>query len=376
MTNFNDFGLADGLLQALVKMQISVPTEIQGAALPPALKGEDVIGLAPTGSGKTLAYALAVMQFLNANPKARAVVLSPSRETAEQVDRVFTALTEGVPVTKVCATTGVPLKPQISALKKNPRLIVATPGRLVEHLRGNKLLLQGLSFLVIDEADRMLELGFGDQLKFIQSTLRGERQTLMFAATFNGKAEALAKTFLREGAARIKAEGTNAAVATLKQKVYFLLHAQKQNRLLDELKRMKGGVILFADSQESCVQLGRLLEHHKFSADFVHGDMNPGHRNRVLREFRENQFQILVTSDLLARGLDVAHVDHVINFELPYKADDFLHRIGRTARAGREGQALTFVTPADGRAYRRIKKFLEGAEEETLAREFQFDERD
>jgi superfamily II DNA/RNA helicase len=150
---------------------------------------------------------------------------------------------------------------------------------------------------------------------------------------------------------------------------------QKNNRLRDELKRMKGGVIIFADSQETCVSLGRFLEHHGFSSDFVHGEMNPGHRNRVLREFREEKIQILVTTDLLARGLDVPHVKHIVNYSLPYKPEDFLHRVGRTARAGRKGSAITFVTPADGRTYRKIKTYLQGAIEETLAAEFKFDDR-
>jgi superfamily II DNA/RNA helicase len=287
---------------------------------------------------------------------------------------VFDQLCQGLPLTLSLAVTGVPLAKQANELKKNPRIIVATPGRMNDHLKSNKLLLKGLQILVIDEADRMLDLGFGEQLKFIQSTLRGERQTMMFAASFGKWAESIAKLFMKAEVKTIRASSAGAPVETLSQKVYFLMPSQKQNRLLDEIKKMKGGVIIFADSQEHCVTLGRILEHHQFSSEFIHGNMNPGHRNRVLREFREEKIQILVTTDMLARGLDVPSIKYVVSYDLPYKGEEFLHRIGRTARAGREGKAITFVTPSDGRTYRRLKKFLAIAEQEYLSSHFKFDE--
>jgi superfamily II DNA/RNA helicase len=235
--------------------------------------------------------------------------------------------------------------------------------------------LKGLQILVVDEADRMLDLGFEEQLRFIQSTLRGERQTLMFAATFGAWAETVAKPFMKPDSVQIRSGAAGAPVATLKQQVFYLKPGQKQNRLLDELKSLKGGVIIFAESQESCVAIGRFLDHHGFSSEFVHGNMNPGHRNRVLREFREQKIKIMVTTDLFARGLDVPTIQTVISYELPYRGEEFLHRIGRTARAGRDGVAITFVTPADGRTYRRLKKYLTGAVETYLTENFEFEER-
>lgn len=373
---FDQMGLTPAVFPALEKMAVSNPTPIQSEAIPVALNGTDLVGVAQTGSGKTLAYALSIMTHLEKNPDGRALILTPSRETAEQVHRVFKELAVGSDL-KVClVATGIPNAEQVSQLKKNPRLIIASPGRLVDHLQSNKLLLKGLSVLVIDEADRMLDMGFEPQLKFIQSTLRGERQTLMFAASFGAWAEPIAKMFMKPEAILIRSAGAERAVASLKQTVYFLTQAQKNNRLLDELRKHKGGTIIFADSKENCVAIGRLLDHHKFPSEFMHGDMNPGHRNRVLREFREEKVQILVTTDLLARGLDVPHVRYVINFDLPYKAEDFLHRIGRTARAGREGSAVTFITPGDDRTYRKIKVYLEGANEETLSSNFKFEDKD
>jgi ATP-dependent RNA helicase RhlE len=375
VSSFADLNLSPALMAALELMKIETPTPIQSEATPVALSGADMIGVAQTGSGKTLAYALAVMTHLSTKPDARALILLPSRETAEQVSRVFEALGKELPIAQVLATAGVPGGPLSSALKKLPPLIIATPGRLGEQLQTNKLLLKGLDLLVIDEADRMLDLGFEPQLKFIQSTLRGERQTLMFAASFGPKAQPVANLFLRPDPVMVRSAAAETPVETLTQTVYFLKESQKENRLRDEVKRMKGGVIIFAESQESCVAVGRFLEHHEFKSEFVHGDMNSGHRTRVLREFREERFQILITTDLLARGLDVPHVQHVINYELPYKAEDFLHRIGRTARAGRDGSAITFITPADGRTYRKIKQYLTNAEEKTIATDFKFDDR-
>jgi superfamily II DNA/RNA helicase len=357
-------------------MKITTPTEIQSLSIPVGLSGQDLIAVAETGSGKTLAYALSVVTLLAQKPEARALILSPSRETAEQIHRVLSPLCLAVSVKVSLAVTGLPLPKQANELKKMPQLIIATPGRMNDHLQQNKLLLNGLQILVVDEADRMLDLGFESQLRFIQGTLRGERQTLMFAATFGQWAQPIAQIFMRPNPVMLKSSSAGAPVETLTQKVYFLSPAQKERRLLDEVKKIKGSMIIFAESQDSCVAIGRLLGHHQFSSEFVHGDMNPGHRNRVLREFREGRMQILVTTDLLARGLDIPGLEYVISYDLPYRGEEFLHRIGRTARAGQQGHAITFITPTDGRTYRRLKSYLENAEQETLMTDFKFIDRD
>lgn len=374
-SKFSSLGVLPQLIKNLEILSIQNPTEIQSEAIPIILQKSDLIATAQTGSGKTLAYLLPVLSLLEKLSQSRALILSPTRETAEQVHRVLKEVSKGLNMTIGAAITGVPVATQVKELKKNPRLIVATPGRLQEHLQGNKLLLKGLDILVLDEADRMLDMGFEAQLKYIQSTLRGERQTLLFAATFGAWAEAVAQLFMKPHPHMIRSQSVGVPVATLTQKVYFLSPAQKERRLLDELRKIKDGTIIFCESQESCVAVGRLLGHHEFSSEFIHGDMNPGHRNRVLREFREQKFQILVTTDILARGLDVSSVKLVISYDLPYRGEEFLHRIGRTARAGREGCAITFVTPSDGRTYRRLKPYLKDAEEETLSANFKFMDR-
>ncbi len=375
MQDFSEMGLAPELLAALTGIKISTPTTIQTEAIPVALSGSDLIAVAQTGTGKTLAYALPVLTQLKADESARALILLPSRETAEQVHRVFLSVTKELKISVCLAASGVPEKELVSQLKKNPRVIIATPGRLNEQLQNNKLLLKGLQFLIIDEADRMIDEGFKPDLTFMKSTLRGSWQTMMFAASFGDWAKPVAELFMRPDPKVIRSAGAERPVATLKQKVFFLTKGQKQNRLIDEIKNLKSSVLIFADSKESCVAIGRLLDNHGFSSDFVHGDMNSGHRNRILREFREGQLQVVVTTDLLARGLDIPDLKHVINYDLPYKAEDFLHRIGRTARAGGDGTAITFITAGDGRTYRKIKPYLENAQEETVAKDFKFTER-
>lgn len=376
VSSFEQMQIHPSLLQVLAGMKITTPTEIQSLSIPVGLSGQDLIAVAETGSGKTLAYALSVVTLLAQKPEARALILSPSRETAEQIHRVLSPLCLAVSVKVSLAVTGLPLPKQANELKKMPQLIIATPGRMNDHLQQNKLLLKGLQILVVDEADRMLDLGFESQLRFIQGTLRGERQTLMFAATFGQWAQPIAQIFMRPNPVMLKSSSAGAPVETLTQKVYFLSPAQKERRLLDEVKKIKGSMIIFAESQDSCVAIGRLLGHHQFSSEFVHGDMNPGHRNRVLREFREGRMQILVTTDLLARGLDIPGLEYVISYDLPYRGEEFLHRIGRTARAGQQGHAITFITPTDGRTYRRLKSYLENAEQETLMTDFKFIDRD
>ena len=372
LNRFQDMKLSSVLLAALEKMQIRKPTDVQAQAIPAALEASDLIAVAQTGSGKTLAFALPVLAGLAQNPQARAVILAPSREMAQQISKVFAQLCEENPVTSCLVIGGIPSAKQISALKKNPRLIIGTPGRLSDHLVTNKLLLQNVEYVVIDEADRMLDMGFSPQLKNIQNTLRGKRQTLMFSASFSQQIEAIAQLFMNSSALMIRSAQAEEPVESLKQTILFIDKYAKNDRLLDELNATKGGVIVFCGNQGSCERMGQYLKDYGYKTDLIHGGLSQGHRNRVVRNFREGSIRVLVATDLLARGIDVPHVDHVINFDLPFQAEDFLHRIGRTARAGREGSAITFVTSADGKMFQKIKPYLHGAREVKLDLDFAF----
>ena len=383
INRFQEMSLPGSLLQALDKMKITTPTDVQAQAIPGGLAGSDIIAVAQTGSGKTLAFALPVLTALEKNPQARALILAPSREMAQQISKVFVQLCqksddesdEAIPMTACLVIGGIPSAKQISQLKKNPRLIIGTPGRLNDHLTGNKLLLQNIEYVVIDEADRMLDMGFSPQLKNIQNTLRGKRQTLMFSASFSPAVEAIAKIFMGSQAVVIRSAQAEEPVASLQQTILFIDKYKKNDRLLDELNATKGGVIVFCGNQGSCERMGQYLKEYGYSTDLIHGGLSQGHRNRVVRNFREGEIRIVVATDLLARGIDVPHVDHVINFDLPFQAEDFLHRIGRTARAGRAGNAITFVTSSDAKMFQKIKPYLQGAREIKVDAEFSFIER-
>ncbi|WP_374001086.1 DEAD/DEAH box helicase [Bdellovibrio bacteriovorus] len=373
--SFQEMNLAPALMTVLQKMKISKPTPVQSQAIPAGLEGSDLIAIAQTGSGKTLAFALSLLTTLHQKPQARALILVPSREMAQQIYKVFLELCVEMPVSVCLAIGGTTGSKQANQLKKNPRLIIATPGRMNDHLSTNKLLLQNVQVIVLDEADRMLDMGFAPQLKTIQNTLRGPRQTMMFSASFGSNVEAMAKLFMRNEVMMIRSEKAEAPVSSLKQKVLFLDRTMKNDRLLDELNATRGGVIVFTGNQDSCEAVGNYLQEYGFSADLIHGGLSQGQRNRVVRAFREGELRIVVATDLLARGLDVPHVDHVVNFDLPFQPEDFLHRIGRTARAGRSGEAITFVTPSDTRMYGRIKGYLKDAEEIKVDPRFSFIDR-
>ncbi|PIS11601.1 MAG: ATP-dependent helicase [Bdellovibrio sp. CG10_big_fil_rev_8_21_14_0_10_47_8] len=360
--SFQEMNLAGKALAAIEKMGILTPTLIQSQAIPLIQQGHDAVVVAQTGSGKTLAYALPIVTNLIRQTETRALILVPSREVAGQIYKVFNELLEGSSMKVSLIVGGIPNKEQVSQLKKKPRVIVATPGRMNDHLLTNKLLLQGVSTVVIDEADRMLDMGFSPQIDNIRKTMRGNWQTLMFSASFGSSVENIAQKIMRENPYLLRSERAEMPVLQLRQKVFFVDRGMKNDRLALELKSIDGGVIIFAGNQPSCESIGFHLKENGFSSDFIHGGLSPGHRSRVLREFREKKIQIMITTDLLARGLDVPHIECVINYDLPSEPEDFLHRIGRTARAGRKGKAMTFVTPRDADMYKQIKPYLLDAE--------------
>lgn len=370
---FSEFGLAPSLLLSLQRQSILKPTTIQSQALPVLMSGQDLIAVAETGSGKTLAYALPLMHLLRTKPGSRALVLAPTREVALQISAVFEALSADEPISSCVVIGGERGNRQDKQMRKNPSLVVATPGRLNDLLRNNKLLLKGLSALVIDEADIMLDMGFSSQLKEIHSTLRGERQTAMFSASFSPKIEIVAKIFMTsESVVMLRPSETQKPVASLKQRVVFLAPGMKNQRLQDEINLVSGSVLVFAANQESCESIGLYLQEYSHKSDYVHGGLEQSIRTKILNKFRECKIRILVTTDLLSRGLDVADLELVVNFDLPLQSEDFVHRIGRTARMGRAGFATTFVTPFDFRLYKQIKPYLVDAEEVSLDASFKF----
>lgn len=368
--DFSSLNLNPKLVEVLKTQNIIHPMPVQSMAIPEALQNLDAIIVAQTGSGKTLTYLLPLISKILEDNTYRALILTPTREVADQVHQVAMGLLKDfIPETHAKVLTpcliigGTSNKEQVSHLKKNPCLIIATPGRLNDHLLSNKLLLQNTKCVVIDEVDRMLDMGFAPQIANIKKTLRGTWSTLMISASFANSLLTLAKSFMLTEPKILKAEKFETPVQKLSQKLIHLSRGDKNDTLIRELQTCDGKSIVFIANQPMCETISNHISENGFSSEYIHGELSPGHRDRVMREFRDNKFQVLVTTDLLARGLDVPDVECVINYDLPHDPDDFLHRIGRTARAGKKGKAITLATLRDKDILKRIKKYLVEAEE-------------
>lgn len=359
--SFEEMNLPVPLVEELSSRAIIKPTEVQSRAIPVILAGNDIVAIAQTGSGKTLAFVLTTLALLENRKTSRALVLVPSREMAQQIFQVYSDYKLQLKIDICLVIGGIPTAAQISQLKKNPQVIIATPGRLNDHLINNKLLLKNVEIVVIDEADRMIDLGFSPQLKNIQKTLRGEKQTLLFSASLKPELEKMTLNFMKKDLVYIRTENSEKPVETLRQTIFIIDRKDKDQALLNELSQATGSVIIFTGSQDSCDRVQDYLISNEIEAEMIHGGLNQGHRRRIIREFREDSKKIIVTTDLLARGLDVSHVEVIINYDLPFSAEDFIHRIGRTARAGKEGRAITFITPSDSKMYEQIKSYITGA---------------
>ncbi len=377
MSNFEQFSLPAALVSSLKGMQITTPTPIQGATIPVALSGRDILASAQTGSGKTLAYLIPLVAKLLEHPASCAVILTPTRELAAQVQQCLRGLLgSSAPFSTVLLIGGAPMFKQMDALKRRPRLIVGTPGRITDHLIRGSLKLKSARFLVVDEADRMLDMGFGVQLDKIAEFLPAERQTLMFSATLPPNIDQLSKKYLTQPE-RIAVDSTNLPAPKIKQEVIRTTNGQKFSLLLEQLGRREGSVIIFTKTKRGADHLSEELKAYGHNANAIHGDLSQNRRNSVIRSFRDSVHRILVATDVAARGLDIPHIMHVINYDLPQCAEDYIHRIGRTGRAGAEGNALCFVSPGDNGKWNAIARLMnpeqamaEGKKEASSPRNF------
>jgi len=355
MTNFKKFGLPEHVEQSLDRMKITVPTAIQVAAIPSGLNGQDILASAQTGTGKTIAYMIPLVTGLMKTSDSTAVVLTPTRELATQVKDAWSMLTGTNPRLRAALLIGGESMPkQFEQLRRSPRLIVGTPGRVTDHLNRRTLKLDQTKFLVLDETDRMLDMGFSAQIEKIAKFIPTERQTFMFSATLPANIINLAKKYLTDPK-HIKIGNTEQPVAEIKQEVLKTTPTDKYSLLMKELDKRDGSIIIFVRTKRGAKNLAIKLQRDKHSVDAIHGNLHQSKRDRVLREFRQSKSRILVATDVAARGLDVPHVKHVINYDLPQSPDDYIHRIGRTGRAGAEGSALCLVTPEDSQKWNRIR---------------------
>jgi ATP-dependent RNA helicase DeaD len=361
-THFKEFALNPALHASLDAMQFETPTPIQALAIPFALEGRDIIGSAQTGTGKTGAFCVPMINYLLENPAAHALVMLPTRELASQVHDVARKMIgEAVKGPQGIKTAlligGEPIGKQYAQLDRRPRLIVGTPGRINDHLRGNGDLVDRVSFVVLDEADRMLDMGFAPQIDSILSETALERQTLMFSATFPDSIVKFTKQYLNNPE-RVSAGTQSKPGENIEQESMFVAQEQKYDELMLQLNKREGSVVVFARTQHSAEKLAAKLVRDEHAADAIHGGLRQRQRDKVIRMFRKGETRVLVATDVAARGLDVPHVEHVINYDLPQVAEDYIHRIGRTARAGAKGQAVSFISPGEKHLWRDIERLL------------------
>lgn len=357
MKQFSELNLSPALQQQLAHCNFINPTPVQAAAIPPALEGHDILATAQTGTGKTLSFLIPLIERMPASGKdAAALVLLPTRELAMQVLEAWRDLapTHGKAVL-VCG--GLAEGPQLAALRRGPRLIVATPGRLEDYLSRRLVNLGGVKMLVLDEVDRMLDMGFKPAIQRIASALPVERQTLCYSATLSPAIREVAGNYLRNPV-RVEIGSALKPSPTVELQSFEVPVDKKQELLEHLLGEHSGSFLVFVRTKHGADRVTRKLSRAGHSATQIHGDRSQSQRSTALRNFAEGRHRVLVATDVAARGIDVADVAHVVNFDLPREAEDFVHRVGRTGRASSRGLASTFVAPDEAHALRKIERTL------------------
>jgi ATP-dependent RNA helicase RhlE len=356
--SFEKFDLDSRCLRVLSTLDITIPTPVQDMAIPVALEGKDLIATAQTGTGKTLAFALPCLTRLAAekNIRNRMLVLVPTRELCVQVEKVVHELCKALKLRSALIYGGVSINGQFSQLKRGVDIIVATPGRLLDHMGRGTVNFKDLEVLCFDEADRMLDMGFLPDIQRILAKLPRTRQTLMFSATFAPELQRLANTMMTDPE-RIEVGTISQPVDAVRQLICPVRQEDKSRLLLSFLeKEDMDNAIIFLHTKMRTDRLSKLLKKAGHNAAAIHGDLSQALRQRALEGFRSGKYDILVATDVAARGLDIDDISHVFNYDIPPTADDYIHRIGRTARAHRDGDAITFVSPTDSAALASIEK--------------------
>jgi superfamily II DNA/RNA helicase len=364
--DFSGLGLSTKVTDAVTAAGYSKPTEIQAQAIPHVLQKKDVIGIAQTGTGKTASFVLPMLHLLE-NGRARArmprtLILEPTRELAAQVSENFEKYGKNHRLTMALIIGGVSFEDQNKKLDRGVDVLIATPGRLLDQIERGKIMLNGVEILVIDEADRMLDMGFIDDIEKIVNRLPPRRQTMLFSATMDAQIEKLTKKFLKDPV-HVQVSRAASTADTIDQKLVKVgsKPEDKRSALRDRIRASEGltNAIIFCNRKRDVATLARSLERHGFSAGALHGDMDQKSRMETLDAFKNNRLTLLVASDVAARGLDIPAVSHVFNFDVPVHAEDYVHRIGRTGRAGRLGVAYTLVSSADSKHLDAILKLIQ-----------------
>ena len=357
--SFNQFNLDTRINTAIQRAGFKKPTPVQISAIPPAMAGRDLIATAQTGTGKTAAFVLPILHKLLGGPlqSTRSLIITPTRELAEQIHQTIGQLSYGTKIRSASIYGGVGAAPQIEALKNGVEIIVACPGRLLDHLHNQQVKLDKIDILVLDEADRMLDMGFLPDIKRILRRLPKKRQTMLFSATFPREIEDLARQTLHNP--KRVSVGIVRPAHTVDHTLFPVPHHLKNRLLMEVLNQTDTqSILIFTRTKHRAMNLLKKIKRTQYKATSLHGDRTQGQRRQALNGFRDGRYQIMVATDIAARGLDIDGISHVINFDMPATADAYIHRIGRTGRAQRNGEAYTFVTPDDMSLIEKIEKIM------------------
>ncbi|MBF0531938.1 MAG: DEAD/DEAH box helicase [Candidatus Omnitrophica bacterium] len=354
--SFFKLGIAPGILEILMKIKFSVPTSIQKKAIPLALQGLDIIGIAQTGTGKTHAFAIPMVQRL-AQDAGIGLVLAPTRELALQIDEAFHGIARSFKMRTACLIGGAPMREQIRALQAKPRVIIATPGRFIDLMEQKYIPAKEVRILVLDEADRMLDMGFWPQIQQILKVIPRERQTMLFSATIVPEVMTLASTHMKlPVSVEIARPGTTAEKVT--QELFIVKKEEKLKLLEKVLAQYKGSVLMFCRTKHHVRNMTNAVRKMNHRAAEIHSDRSLSQRREALDGFKSGKYRVLVATDIAARGIDVTGIELVLNYDIPDDAENYVHRIGRTARAGHQGHAISFALPDQRSAVREIEKLI------------------
>ena len=351
---FYGLGIAPKLLDVLWKLKFTIPTPIQQKSIPIAIEGKDLIGVAQTGTGKTLAFGIPLIQRL-AQTKGRGLVVLPTRELALQADEVFRQVGNGIGLRTAVLIGGASMHQQIQALRRKPHVLIVTPGRLLDHMEQRTVDLRDVKILVLDEADRMLDMGFAPQIKRILQTIPSDRQTLLFSATMPSEILKIASQYMQLPVQiEIARSGTTAEKVT--QELYVVNKEDKLGLLQNILEEHRGSVLIFTRTKHGASKVARSVRNMRHSSAEIHSNRSLAQRREALDGFKSGKYRVLVATDIAARGIDVKNIELVVNFDLPSQAEDYVHRIGRTGRAGETGQAISIATPDQRKEVEAIER--------------------
>ena len=355
-TTFDGLGIAPKILEILDRLHFTVPTPIQYQSIPTALSGKDIIGIAQTGTGKTLAFGVPMVQKL-ATTDGNGLIILPTRELALQVDETINKIGRSLNIKTAVLIGGQNMNRQISLLRRKPDIIIVTPGRLVDHLKRKTVNLSKTSVLVLDEADRMLDMGFAPQIKKILSSVPREKQTMLFSATMPSNIIQIAKTYMKLPV-RVEVAPSGSAAANVTHEIFIVKRESKLALLETVLKEYNGSTLVFSRTKFGAKKIAPAIRKMGYTSSEIHSDRSLSQRLKALAGFKRGAYQFLVATDIAARGIDVNNIELIINFDMPDNAEDYVHRIGRTGRAGHSGHAISFAMPNQKYDIKMIERLI------------------